>query len=32
MLSKLRSTLNWIRAIATWTAFGLFLTALVDLL
>jgi hypothetical protein len=25
-------TLNWIRAAATWTAFGLFLTALVDVL
>ena len=25
-------TLNWIRAAATWTAFGLFLAALVDLL
>ncbi|HSD24212.1 MAG TPA: hypothetical protein VLB79_07780 [Solirubrobacterales bacterium] len=25
-------TLNWIRASATWTAFGLFLAALVDLL
>ncbi len=24
--------LNWIRAVATWTAFGLFLAALVDLL
>jgi len=24
--------LNWVRAAATWVAFGMFLTALVDLL
>jgi hypothetical protein len=32
MVRRYYFKLNWIRAISTWTAFGLFLAALVDLL